>query len=130
MFSTQTQAQASSIYINGGANNTISGNEFSGHRNWAESYMKLFAFDVWRYLPKNYFKYSQAVIMRVDYPFNVYATQFTLSVPDGDQTIQTLVSNNTIADNMNMQVVTYSSLRYAASILEFNCHLLNATLAL
>ena len=40
------------------------------------------------------------------------------------------MSNNTIADNMNMQVVTYSSLRYAASILEFNCHLLNATLAL
>ena len=51
----------------------IDNNELVGHRNWAESYMKSFAYDIYRYMPTNYFKYSQAPLMKIDYPYNVYA---------------------------------------------------------
>ena len=76
--------------------------------------MKAFAFDVWNYLPKNYFKYSHAAMMRVEYPFNVYAAGVTAlaSVIEDFQPVLTSVTNNTIADNLNMQVVTYKALRY------------------
>ena len=89
--------------------------------------MKNFAKDVWRYLPKNYFKYSQAALMRVEYPFNVYATEYSESK---GESIHTNLEHNTISDNLNMQVVTYRSLRYSGSILEFDCQLLNANLIL
>ena len=39
MFETQVQPQASSLFIYGGLNTTIDENEFTGHRNWANSPM-------------------------------------------------------------------------------------------
>ena len=39
MFETQAQPQASSLFIYGGLNTTIDENEFTGHRNWANSPM-------------------------------------------------------------------------------------------
>ena len=76
MFETQTQPQASALFIRGGTHTHIEANEFTGHRNWADSHMKTFAYDVWRYFPKNYFKYSHAALIRVEYPFSVYAEAF------------------------------------------------------
>ena len=73
MFNTQTQPQASSIFIYGGLNTTISDNEFNGHRNWANSYMQAFARDIYKFYPKNYFAYSQASMIRIEYPYEVYA---------------------------------------------------------
>ena len=58
MFETQTQAQASSLYIYGGVNTTITQNTFTGHRNWAEPFMRSFAYDIHSYYPPHYFKYS------------------------------------------------------------------------
>ena len=65
MFETQVQPQASSIFIHGGTNTTIDDNEFTGHRNWAGPYMRAFAYDIYRYYPEEYFKYSQAPLMRI-----------------------------------------------------------------
>ena len=72
MQKTQKQHQASSIYIVGGVNTTISDNVFTGHRNWAEPFMRAFAYDIHGYYPPEYFKYSQAAMIRLYYPFGVY----------------------------------------------------------
>ena len=58
MLDSQEQPQASSLFIYGGTNTTISGNEFIGHRNWANFYIRTFAYDIYKYMPPNYFKYS------------------------------------------------------------------------
>jgi hypothetical protein len=101
--------------------NIITGNEFSGHRNWASTYMKVFAYDIYKYMPKDYFGYSQAAMIRIEYPYVVYAFTLTDGAALGVKSIDTLISGNTITDNMNMQVVTYTSLRYKASLLEYDC---------
>ncbi len=73
MFDTQEQPQASSLFLFGGHDTLIENNTFTGHRNFAGPYMKAFGFDIYRYFPKNYFEYSQASIMRVEYPPGIYA---------------------------------------------------------
>ena len=72
MFESQKESQASSLFVFGGVNTTIADNEFAGHRNWAESFMKAFAYDLFHYFPPNYFKYSQASVIRIEYPYEVY----------------------------------------------------------
>lgn len=129
MFESQTQDQASALYIRGGTNTIIDSNEFTGHRNWADALMKTFAYDVWRYFPKNYFRYSHASLIKIEYPYAVYAEFFSeLTAEEDFIVILTDVSNNLITDNLNMQVVTHASVRYRASIIDFDCELPYATL--
>ena len=35
--------------------------------------MQAFALDIYKYMPKNYFAYSQATMIRIEYPYEVYA---------------------------------------------------------
>ena len=72
-------------------------------------------------MPKNYFKYFQAPLIRIEYPASVYAGLVHGKAPDGIKTIVTELSDNVISDNLNIQVVTFEKLRYKASILEFDC---------
>ena len=95
--------------------------------------MKSFAYDIYRYMPTNYFKYSQAPLMKIDYPYTVYAgLQFLIesSLDQFQYPIYTEISNNLITDNLNIQVVTYEALKYKSSLLEFTCDIQNATLAM
>lgn len=81
--------------------------------------MKTFAFDIYRYMPKNYFRYSQASLMYIDYVYNVYADLISKLGDDDNIPVKTTLRGNTITDNLNMQVITFSSNRYGASILDF-----------
>ena len=44
--------------------------------------------------------------------------------------MHTEISNNYVSDNLNMQVLTYKSLQYKASILDYDCQASNATLGI
>lgn len=102
MFATQVQPQASSLFIYGGFNTTITENKFTDHRNWADSLMKAFAYDVYRFYPSEYFKYSQSTMIRIEYPYEVYADVLSSWASLSDKPINTIISNNTIADNLNI----------------------------
>jgi len=69
MFDTQTQPQASSLFIYGGMDTNITSNTFASHRSWADPFMRAFGYDIYSYFPTNYFLYSQAPLIRVEYPF-------------------------------------------------------------
>ena len=92
--------------------------------------MKSFAYDIYNYMPPNYFKYSQAAMIRVEYPDTKVA--YTDIKTDGRSkpVMLTELSNNLISDNINMQVVTYRALEYKASILEFDCQMPSAVLSI
>ena len=93
--------------------------------------MKAFAYDLYRYYPEEYFKYSQSPIIRIQYPYNVIADIMTDRSFDHDfNTVHTEISNNYFSDNLNMQVLTYKSLQYKASILEYDSQMSNSTLGI
>ena len=48
--------------------------------------------------------------MRIEYPDYVYAAVVSATASDDVRIIYTEISDNLIADNLNMQVVTYSAL--------------------
>lgn len=130
VFPEQVQPQASSIFIFGGLENILKENEFSGHRGWADPYMMNEAWDIKRYYPDSYFRYSQATMIRVEYPYSVYADTITESIGVELKAIETLMIANSITDNLNMQVLTYKDLQYQASILEFDCEVAGAILTI
>jgi hypothetical protein len=108
MFETQTQPQASSLYIYGGINTLIKGNTFTGHRNEAGPYMKAFGYDVYRYMPRNYFEYSQASIIRIEYPPGVYPDIMARLAENTDnRSVRTSMIKNIFTENLNMQVLTF-----------------------
>lgn len=112
MFPSQVQPQASSIFIFGGTENILKDNEFTGHRGWASAYMMNEAWDIFRYYPDNYFRYSSATMIRVEYPYSVYAETIAESVEQGVKAIETTMIANSITDNYNMQVLSFKDLRY------------------
>ena len=64
--------------------------------------MKTFAFDLYRFVPKNYFKYSQATLIYVLYAYNVYIDLASeIAYLSGHQ-LSTALNNNVIADNLNI----------------------------
>lgn len=83
-------------------------------------------------MPPNYFKYSQSAMIRIEYPYNVFANFFTAldNTESNQNAIETEISNNLISDNINIQVVTYIALEYKASILEWDCKVTKAVLSI
>jgi hypothetical protein len=39
--------------------------------------MKVFAYDIYKYMPRDYFSYSQAAMIRIEYPYEIYAYTLT-----------------------------------------------------
>ena len=64
--------------------------------------MKTFAYDLYRYVPKNYFKYSQATLMYVSYAYNVYIYLASEIAYLSGHHITTALNDNVIADNLNI----------------------------
>ena len=69
-------------------------------------------------------------MIRVEYPYENLAYTLTKGTALGQKAIDTVISQNKIIDNLNIQIVTYKNLRYKASLLEYDCHVRNATLSI
>ena len=67
-------------------------------------------------------------MIRIEYPYEVYADIMSQFPSNQDKPSYTELNNNQITNNLNIQVVTYSARRYKASLLEYDCHVQNATL--
>ena len=88
--------------------------------------MKAFAYDVYHYFPPNYFKYSQASLIRIEYLFQVYPqiiSEIANEANKRNNAMVTRLTDNEFSDNLNVQVLTYNERRYKASILEFDCQM-------
>ena len=86
--------------------------------------MRGFAYDIHRYYPKNYFKYSQAPIIRIEYPLEVFPQRVTVEAEEENVVaLRTKIMNNDFSDNLNYQVLTYQANRYKASVVDIDCHL-------
>ena len=64
----QTENQASALYIVGGKRNVIERNTFSSQKGPFSVVMQNYAYDIYSFMPKRYFVYSQAPVMRIEYP--------------------------------------------------------------
>ena len=86
--------------------------------------MKAFAYDVYHFFPPNYFKYSQASVIRIEYPYEVYPEIIAIRAEvDSMTAMQTALVSNNFNDNLNIQVITYSERKYKAGVLEFDCQM-------
>lgn len=63
----QSGEQASSIYLQGTFDVSITENKFRGHKNDAGPFLLTFARDLFSYMPKDYFEYSHAPILRLSF---------------------------------------------------------------
>ena len=61
-------------------------------------------------MPPNYFKYSQAAMIRVEYPDTKVAYTDIKINGRSRPVMLTELSNNLISDNINIQVITYNAL--------------------
>ena len=68
----QTLKQSSSLYIVGGRNNIINNNRFNSHKGPFSPWMFNYAYDLYAYMPKDYFVYSQAPVIRIVYNFDQF----------------------------------------------------------
>ena len=71
----QKMKQASALFIVQGLNNTIHKNRFLSHKNDFDPYYLTYAWDIYRYLPDDYFKKAQAPIIRIEQVLNSYTSK-------------------------------------------------------
>ena len=74
-------------------------------------------------MPEHYFEYAQSTLMRIEYPDVGGAQFYSASFAKYQNRTNIGIYNNTIQDNLNMQVVTFSDLQYKSSILDFDCEI-------
>ena len=110
--------QASALFIVQGLNNTIHKNRFLSHKNEFDAYYLTYAWDIYRYLPDDYFKKAQAPIIRIEQVLNSYTSKLQKYIGED---FKTFLTENEFSDNQNYQIVTWPKLSYYGSLLEFDC---------
>ena len=99
----QTMKQSSSLFIVQGLNNTITNNMFLSHKNEFDAYYLTYAWDLYRYMPDDYFKKSHAPVIRIEQNLNSFTSKLGKYI---GKDFQTTLIDNEFSDNQNYQIVT------------------------
>ena len=83
--------------------------------------MMTFAWDIYHYMPPGYFDKAQAPLIRIHQESSVYALQHLSDHYNSSFT--NTVKDNKFHHNENYQIVTFDSLQYKASLLEYICEI-------
>ena len=95
--------QSSSLFIVQGLNNTITNNKFLSHKNEFDAYYLTYAWDLYRYMPDDYFKKSHAPVIRIEQNLNSFTSKLGKYI---GKDFQTTLIDNEFFDNQNYQIVT------------------------
>lgn len=121
----QTQKQASSVFLEGGRRNYFLENRFLAHRGSQDAWAKAHAEALWEFLPENYFDYAMAPVVRIEYP------QVENVTVGEDPGYTSVFEANVFSDNKNYQVVALGEdMQYGGALVEFESELVQAELNL
>ena len=109
--------QSSSVYIVGGLSTEFNYNQFLEHRGMLDEHVRVNGSDIYSFFPDDYFKFSHASLIRIEYPVasgidieleGVYKITFT---------------GNLFRDNKNYQNIAFAGIPYYGSLVHFDSHI-------